>query len=161
MSSTRRCSYDSLDAQSWWRVSLGAFAIALLVFLPGWGHRAAADHGSWTHHHLHYNYLSANWTEGYADIGASDQFDKGAVAMSGWDRAETTQYFQDEVVCNDVNEGCGYRKTVTRSWSSGTRHIYMTGCAADGSHELAGNGGSWWLTCSQKGLPMHGHDAAL
>lgn len=135
------------------RPLLMALSLILLFAMP-----AAADHGSWTHHdNVVFESGPSNYG-GYATVDASDAYDFGHAEFEV--HRGSSVLVRETVTCYGPNEGCGYRKTVTRYWSQSSSKTYSTACANDGSHRLSGVN-QLHDPCSPRSNPLHKHTRTL
>ena len=139
------------------RYGVAAVVGILLVVLTG--SSVLADHGSWTHHHLHYGESGSSQYWSYGDVDASDDYDYGHVTWFQFDR-NWNFITSEQVTCNG-SEQCGYRKTYTRYFSQSPGYnIKTAACAKDDDHKLSGSG-SYYFPCSPQGLYVHEHSVYL
>ncbi len=126
-----------------------AIAVTLVIAV---GVPAAASHGSWNHHDLHWNDYGSSQYWSYADIGATTTVQS---SYARWRRLTTGGGLIDEETLT-CSGSCGYRKTSTRYFLQTAYKLESVACAVDGSHKLASSGG-YMQPCASWGAYTHDH----
>ena len=135
-------------------IVLLALATVGLVAAP-----ARADHGSWSHHHIHWGTPNVSQYSAYGDLSATDKYDFGYIRTI-IERDSGTTVADDAVTCQASNESCTFRKSPTRYWVVTPTQIDAIMCAKDGGHELSGYN-SMTPPCNWEGIPLHQHQVNL